>query len=165
MSRLLLLPCLCLSAITAAQQDSITLDPVAMEEAWRAVTSPATAGAAKSPVLQLPGVPRVGEASREAQLWAEAQQAVQSPTFPVLVLSLLQSLNPQQPMQDSVWQYASALELHRQAFIGNARARREMAVALRSGKLCGLNYFVDTALAAALAAPPQPALLLPEGGQ
>ncbi len=165
MSCRLILSCLCLPALVAAQQDSITLDPVAMEEAWRAVTSPATAGATKSPVLQLSGVPRAGESSREAQLWAEAQQAVQSPTFPVLVLSLLQSLNPQQPMQDSVWQYASALELHQQAFTGNARARREMAAALRSGKLCGLNYFVDAALAAALEAPPQPALLLPEGGQ
>lgn len=147
MKRLLLSAILVGSAV-AQQQDSITLDPAAMSEAWAQVTGgnqPPGVG----PILQLN--PAAAPLNSEwSALFQEARQAVNTATFPVLVLSLLQQLNPQLPMDKNVWAYAAALELHRLAFSGNARAQAELAAALRSGRLSGLNYFVDEALAASL---------------
>lgn len=147
MKRLLLSAILVGSAV-AQQQDSITLDPAAMSEAWAQVTGgnqPPGVGS----ILQLN--PAAAPLNSEwSALFQEARQAVNTATFPVLVLSLLQQLNPQLPMDKNVWAYAAALELHRLAFSGNARAQAELAAALRSGRLSGLNYFVDEALAASL---------------
>lgn len=147
MKRLLLSAILVGSAV-AQQQDSITLDPAAMSEAWAQVTGgnqPPGVG----PILQLN--PAAAPLNSEwSALFQEARQAVNTATFPVLVLSLLQQLNPQLPMDKNVWAYAAALELHRLAFSGNARAQAELAAALRSGRLSGLNYFADEALAASL---------------
>lgn len=127
-----------------AQHESVTLDPEAMAEVWR----------------EMSGVPGVRVSSGETSgasaahspsaLWREARRAAQDSTFPVLVLHMLQSLNPQLPMGDNVWAYAAALELHRQAFSGNPRAVAEMSAALRCGRLGGINYFVDIELAAEL---------------
>lgn len=132
----------------AQQQDSITLDPAAMSEVWAQV-----AGGKQSPGVSpiLPLNPAAAPTNPEwSTLFQEARQAVHTSTFPVLVLSLMQQLNPQLPMDKNVWAYAAALELHRLAFSGNARAQAELAAALRSGKLAGLNYFADEALAASL---------------
>ena len=136
-----------LAASAAAQQDSITLDPEAMSEVWAQVSGGNAANSPDAPVLKL-NPPAAGGSRQYADLFREAQQTVNAPTFPVLVLSLLQQLNPPLPMEKNVWAYAAALELHRQAFTGNARARAELSVALRNGKLAGLNYFTDAALAA-----------------
>ena len=148
MKRYLLL--LLLATAASAQQDSITLDPEAMSEVWAQVAGAAAANSPGAPVLKLNPVSAVST-RQYADLFREAQQAISAPTFPVLVLSLLQQLNPQLPMEKNVWAYAAALELHRQAFTGNARARAELCAALCSGKLSGLNYFTDAALAAELA--------------
>ncbi|MBQ3143133.1 MAG: hypothetical protein IJB89_01315 [Akkermansia sp.] len=147
MKRLFLCAVLMGSAV-AQQQDSITLDPAAMSEVWAQVTGgKQTPGV--SPILQLN--PAAAPTNSEwGALFQEARQAVNAATFPVLVLSLMQQLNPQLPMDKNVWAYAAALELHRLAFSGNARAQAELAAALRSGKLSGLNYFADEALAASL---------------
>lgn len=132
----------------AQQQDSITLAPAAMSEVWAQV-----AGGKHSPTGSpiLPLNPAATPTNPEwSNLFQEARQAVNTATFPVLVLSLMQQLNPQLPMDKNVWAYAAALELHRLAFSGNARAQAELAAALRSGKLSGLNYFADDALADSL---------------
>lgn len=143
-----LLPFMLVAAV-AAQQDSITLDPEAMSEVWAQVAGGSAVNSPGAPVLKLN--PTAFESTRQyADLFRESQQFVNAPTFPVLVLSLLQQLNSQLPMEKNVWAYAAALELHRQAFTGNARARAELSAALRSGKLAGLNYFTDAALAAQL---------------
>lgn len=138
-----------LVGLAAAQQpDSITLDPAAMSEVWAQVAG-GKQPAGVSPVLQL-NQAAVSADGEWSVLFQEARQAVNASTFPVLVLSLMQQLNPQLPMDKNVWAYAAALELHRLAFTGNARAQAELAAALRSGKLSGLNYFADEALAASL---------------
>ena len=143
--RTALLPIFC-GLLAAQEPSSITLDPKAMDEVWRQVAgSNPTAGASVSPEVRTPDAASLPPAP--AALWQEPAEAVDSSTFPVLVLSLMQMLNPQLPMEKNVWAYAAALELHRQAFTGNARARAEMAAALRCGRISGLNYFTDAALA------------------
>lgn len=139
-----------LVGLAAAQQlDSITLDPAAMSEVWAQVAGGKQLPGAGS-IVQLN--PAATPANHEwSALFREARKAVNTSTFPVLVLSLMQQLNPQLPMDKNVWAYAAALELHRQAFTGNARAQAELASALRCGKLSGLNYFADEALAVSLA--------------
>lgn len=147
MKRLFLCAVLMGSAV-AQQQDSITLDPAAMSEVWAQVAG-GKQSPGVSPILQLN--PAAAPSNPEWRaLFQEARQAVNTATFPVLVLSLLQQLNPQLPMDKNVWAYAAALELHRLAFSGNARAQAELAAALRSGKLSGLNYFADEALGVSL---------------
>lgn len=149
-----------LAGCAAAQQDSITLDPAAMSEVWAQVSG-AAGPAGNSPVLPL--TPSAGASNPEwSTLFQEARQAVNTPVFPVLVLSLLQQLNPQLPMDKNVWAYAAALELHRQAFSGNKRAQAELAAALSSGKLSGLNYLMDSALAVSLTQQTGEAADLPE---
>lgn len=139
----------------AAQQASITLDPAAMSEVWAQVSG------AAGPVLPL--TPSAGASNPEwSTLFQEARQAVNTPVFPVLVLSLMQQLNPRLPMDKNVWAYAAALELHRQAFSGNKRAQAELAAALNSGKLSGLNYLMDSALAVSLTQQAGEAADLPE---
>lgn len=147
----LLLSVILVGSAAAQQQDSITLDPAAMSEVWAQVAG-GKQSPGISPILQLnpAAVPSNPEWSA---LFQEARQAVNTATFPVLVLSLLQQLNPQLPMDKNVWAYAAALELHRLAFSGNARAQAELAAALRSGKLSGLNYFADEAMAVSLIQP------------
>lgn len=139
----------------AQQQDSITLDPAAMSEVWAQVTGGGrTPG---EPVLRLnPGA--AAAQADYAALFQEARRAVGTPPFPVLVLSLLQQLNPQMPMDKNVWAYAAALELHLQAFLGNPRAVAELSAALRSGKLAGLSYFTDAILAEEVEAVSRPPL-------
>lgn len=132
----------------AQQQDSITLDPAAMSEVWAQVAG-GKQSPGGSPILQLNPTP-APSSPEWSTLFQEARQTVNTSTFPVLVLSLMQQLNPQLPMDKNVWAYAAALELHRLAFSGNARAQAELAAALRCGKLSGLNYFADEALAASL---------------
>lgn len=132
----------------AQQQDSITLDPAAMSEVWAQVAG-GKQSPGISPILQLNAAAAPTNPEWSA-LFQEARQAVNTATFPVLVLSMLQQLNPQLPMDKNVWAYAAALELHRLAFSGNARAQAELAAALRCGKLSGLNYFADETLAASL---------------
>lgn len=144
----ILLSSLLVGLAVAQPQDSITLDPAAMSEVWAQVAG-GKQSPGISPILQLN--PAAAPSNPEwSDLFQEARQAVNTATFPVLVLSLLQQLNPQLPMDKNVWAYAAALELHRLAFSGNARAQAELAAALRSGKLSGLNYFADEALAASL---------------
>lgn len=136
-----------LATAAAAQQDSITLDPEAMSEVWAQVAGGVAENTPGAPVLKLN--PTASVSTRQyADLFREARQSVNAPTFPVLVLCLLQQLNPELPMEKNVWAYAAALELHRQAFSGNARACAELSAALRNGKLAGLSYFTDAALAA-----------------
>lgn len=136
----------------AAQQESITLDPAAMSEVWSQVAGGVSVPG--EPVLRLSAAAPAARADAAA-LFREARQAVNMPTFPVLVLSLLQQLNPQLPMDKNVWAYAAALELHRQAFTGSSRACAELAAALSSGQLGGLIYFADAALAGECAAASQ----------
>lgn len=157
MKRLLLSAILVGSAV-AQQQDSITLDPAAMSEAWAQVTGGVAAPG--EPVIKLNPSENAAEPEWSA-LFREARQSVNAATFPVLVLSLMQQLNPQLPMDKNVWAYAAALELHRQAFSGTPRACAELSAALRSGKLGGLTYFTDAALAAEVAVLAQ----LQPGGQ
>lgn len=147
----LLLSVILVGSAAAQQQDSITLDPAAMSEVWAQVAG-GKQSPGVSPILQLN--PAAAPSNPEwSALFQEARQAVNTATFPVLVLSLLQQLNPQLPMDKNVWAYAAALELHRLAFSGNARAQAELAAALRSGKLSGLNYFADEAMAVSLIQP------------
>lgn len=146
------------SVAGAQQQDSITLDPAAMSEVWAQVSGGVTVPG--EPVIKLNPTENASEAERSA-LFREARQSVNAATFPVLVLSLMQQLNPQLPMDRNVWAYAAALELHRQAFSGTPRACAELSAALRSGKLGGLTYFTDAALAAEVAVLAQ----LQPGGQ
>ncbi len=149
----LFLSLLLAAAAVAQQQDSITLDPAAMSEVWAQVSGGVAAPG--EPVIRLN--PAESALVPEYQeLFQEARQAVHAPTFPVLVLSLLQQLNPRLPMEKNVWAYAAALELHRQAFSGSPRACAELSAALRSGKLGGLTYFTDAALAEECAAVAQP---------
>ncbi|MBQ3240037.1 MAG: hypothetical protein IJB00_02515 [Akkermansia sp.] len=141
-----------LASGAAAQQDSITLDPAAMSEVWSQVAGGAAVPG--GPVLRLnEAVPAA--CPEAAALFREARGAVGTPAFPVLLLSLLQQLNPQLPMDKNVWAYAAALELHRQAFTGSSRACAELAAALSCGKLAGLIYFADAVLAAECAAASQ----------
>lgn len=147
----LLLSVILVGSVAAQQQDSITLDPAAMSEVWAQVAG-GKQSPGISPILQMN--PAAAPLNSEwSALFQEARQAVNTATFPVLVLSLLQQLNPQLPMDKNVWAYAAALELHRLAFSGNARAQAELAAALRSGKLSGLNYFADEAMAVSLIQP------------
>lgn len=141
---------LLLVLLVAAQQESVTLDPDAMAEVWREVAGAPSVKSPAAPVLDLTSRKDATPTTDAAALWREAAAEVNSPAFPVLVLSLLQSLNPQLPMERNVWAYAAALELHRRAFSGNARACAELAAALRSGSLAGLTYFVDAGLATEL---------------
>ncbi|MBQ2814849.1 MAG: hypothetical protein IJE66_07600 [Akkermansia sp.] len=141
---------LLLVPVVAAQQESVTLDPEAMAEVWREVAGAPSVKTPAAPVLDLTGRKDAAPDASAAALWREAAGEVNSPAFPVLVLSLLQSLNPQLPMERNVWAYAAALELHRRAFSANPRACAELAAALRSGTLAGLTYFVDAGLAAEL---------------
>lgn len=150
MKRLFLCTVLVGSAV-AQQQDSITLDPAAMSEVWSQVVGGKQPPGVGS-VLQMS--PAAAPSNSEwSALFQEARQSVNTSTFPVLVLSLMQQLNPQLPMDKNVWAYAAALELHRLAFTGNSRAQAELSAALRSGKLSGLNYFADEALAVSLMQP------------
>ena len=116
-----LLP-LVLVPLAAAQ--SITLDPAELE-------------AAKQRVFGTGGLTHQQEASLPEQRWLQAMAAAGTDMQAVLLLALLQELNPQTPLAANPEAYASALTLHREASAGKTAACTELALSLRCGVLAG----------------------------
>lgn len=119
---------------------SITLNPEEMERMKRQVFG----GDAEASVLERPSQPR-------EQRWLQAMAAAGTDLQPVLLLDLLQELNPQIPLAANPSAYATALKLHREAAAGNAVACEQLAQSLRCGLLPGgLHILTSEALAARL---------------
>lgn len=111
---------------------TITLDAEEMERARRAVFGGdgAIQPAAVAPT-ELP-----------AERWTRAMAAAGTDYMPVLLLSLLQELNPHLPMAEHAAIYAEALQLHRLAAAGEPSARALLAAFLESGLLPGGLIFI-----------------------
>ncbi len=121
--------------VTAAESvGSLTLDPAEMELARRQVfggagiTAAHEAGAA-------PAVPVTPGQAPEVERWQAAFAAAGTEMMPVLLLALLQDMNPTMSMAENAEAYAEALALHRKAAAGNTEACALLAEAFRAGRL------------------------------
>ena len=110
--------------VPLAAAQSITLDPAELE-------------AAKQRVFGTGGLTHQRVASPPEQRWLQAMAAAGTDMQPVLLLALLQELNPQTPLSANPEAYASALTLHREASAGKTSACTELALSLRCGVLAG----------------------------
>ncbi len=113
-----------LSLVALAGAQSITLDPEEMETIKRQVFGEGATLPERAP-LPL------------EQRWSQAMAAAGTDMQPVLLLALLQELNPQTPLTGNPSAYAAALKLHREAAAGNAEACEQLAQSLRCGILPG----------------------------
>ena len=111
--------------VPLAAAQSITLDPAELEAAKQRVFG--TGGLTTQPQ----------EASPPEQRWLQAMAAAGTDMQPVLLLALLQELNPQTPLAANPEAYAAALTLHREASAGKTAACTELALSLRCGVLAG----------------------------
>ena len=116
-------------ALFAGQGDSLTLDPKEMERMKQAVFGGGVANVAE----ESPAASAVEESPE--QRWCRAMAAAGTEMMPVLLLALLQELNPRADMGRCAADYAAALQLHRLAAAGNAEACTQLAVGLRTGVL------------------------------
>ena len=136
--------CLPVYAVTAWASDFLTLDPQMMEEAKGRVFN--------GDKVERESAEPTAEASASlsvAELWTAAMDAAGTELHPVLLLALLQRLNPDKPMGEYAEAYAAALRLHTLAAAGNKQACTELADSLVSGQLrCGLCLFADSSLSA-----------------
>lgn len=110
---------------------SITLDASEMERARQAVFG-------GDGMLQ----PAATPTEHPAERWSRAMAAAGTDLMPVLLLALLQELNPQLTMAEHPVIYAEALKLHRLAAEGDSSARALLAAFLESGMLPGGLIFV-----------------------
>ena len=135
--------CVCLAASVAGSDMPLTLDPAVMDAAKRAVFGGEVAAeGAEPPSLAVQG---------EAAVWQQAMDAAGTEMMPVLLLALLQRLNPDKPMDKHAALYAETLRLHVLAAAGNKEARLMLAAALQAGMLPnGMRLICDADKAAAL---------------
>ncbi len=131
LTMLVMLPLL----VTAAESaGSLTLDPAEMERARRQVFGGAGVRATYEDT-PAPANPVVPAQSSEVVRWQAAFAAAGTDLMPVLLLALLQDMNPTVPMAANVEAYAEALALHRKAAAGNTDACIQLADAFRVGYL------------------------------
>lgn len=136
--------CVCLAACVVGSDMPLTLDPAVMDAAKRAVFGGEGLADGEQPAPQV--------AQGEAALWQQAIDAAGTELMPVLLLALLQRLNPDKPMDTHAPLYAEALRLHVLAAAGNKEARLMLAAALQVGMLPnGMRLICDAAKAADLA--------------
>lgn len=120
-------------------QSPLTLDPSMIEEAKRAAFR-------QSGVLM--PEPETSAVQGDSARWQAAMDAAGTELMPVMLLGLLQRLNPHLPMEEHAALYAEALRLHVQAAGGDKAARMELTAALRVGALLnGLRVPCDASLA------------------
>ncbi len=121
--------------VTAAESvGSLTLDPAEMELARRQVFGGAGISATHEEAAAPAHSAIPGQAS-EVQRWQAAFASAGTDLMPVLLLALLQDMNPAMPMTANVEAYAEALALHRKAAAGNTEACIQLADAFRAGCL------------------------------
>lgn len=139
--RLLSLIVLLTSPVLATEPGaSITLDPTEMEDIKQTVFG---GGAVKVQSLPEPGAIALNEESlwMVEQCWLGAMSAA-GDVQTILLLSLLQKLNPLLPMEVYPRMYADAVALHRSATAGDAVAVANLESCLSSGKLPGGLLFI-----------------------
>ena len=148
--RLLLLPALLMLPVFAMEQgDSITLDPDEMESMKQWVFGGA-AVRELTPQEKESIAARLDRATKEEQRWLTAMES-EDDVRSVLLLALLQQLNPRLPMEKYPRLYADALVLHRSAAAGEPMAVAHLEAALRGGALPGgLSYLRSEHLVAHL---------------
>lgn len=138
-----LLAVVAVASLIARAADPLTLDPDMMEEAKRRVfggegyvqSSPAPDDKDSRPMT-------------DVARWEAAMEAAGSEMHAVLLLALLQKLNPSKPMEAHAAAYAAALRLHVMAAAGNKEACLQLSMALSTGVLpCGLAVCADARLA------------------
>ena len=137
--RLLSLIALLTSPVLAVEPGaSITLDPTEMEDIKQLVFG---GGAVQSP--QEPGAIALDDDSLwvTEQFWLGAMSEA-GDVQTILLLSLLQKLNPGLPMEVYPRLYADALALHRSAAAGDAVAVANLESCLSCGKLPGGLLFI-----------------------
>ena len=121
--------------VTAAESvGSLTLDPAEMELARRQVFGGAGISAMHEQAAA-PANPVVSEQPSEVKRWQAAFASAGTDLMPVLLLALLQDMNPTVPMAANVEAYAEAFALHRKAAAGNTDACIQLADAFRVGYL------------------------------
>lgn len=126
---------LSLSAPAAEPEGSITLDPAEMEDIKRSVFG----GGALQPVSPQGADSIANEPSpmtEEQQQWLRAMES-EGDIQTILLLELMQRLNPGLPMNEYPRLYAAALVLHRSAANGEPLALANLESCLRSGVLPG----------------------------
>lgn len=131
---------LSLSAPAAEPDGSITLDPAEMEDIKRSVF----VGGALQPVSPQGTGSIANEHStmtEELQQWLRAMSA-EGDIQTILLLALMQRLNPRLPMNEYPRLYAEALVLHRSAAAGEPIALANLESCLRSGALPGGLAFI-----------------------
>lgn len=132
------------AALLARAADPLTLDPDMMEEAKRRVFGAEGYVQSESSAddsVEVRFVP-------DAACWEAAMDAAGTEMHAVLLLALLQKLNPSKPMESNAADYAAALRLHVLAAAGNKEACLQLASALTTGILpCGLAVCADARLA------------------
>ena len=139
--RLLSLFALLTSSVLATEPGaSITLDPTEMEEIKQLVFG---GGAVQVQSPHEPGTIALDEDSLWVieQFWLGAMSAA-GDVQTILLLSLLQKLNPLLPMEAYPRLYADALSLHRSAADGDAVAVANLESCLSCGKLPGGLLFI-----------------------
>lgn len=131
LTMLVMLPLL----VTAAESaGSLTLDPAEMERARRQVFG--GAGISATPAAApAPANPIVPAQASEVERWQAAFASAGTDLMPVLLMALLQDMNPSVPMAANAEAYAEALALHRKAAAGNTQACILLAEAFRAGRL------------------------------
>lgn len=134
-----------LAATVAGADMPLTLDPAVIDAAKRAVFN-------GEPLIDSGDKADTAEAEQgDVALWQQAMDAAGTEMMPVLLLALLQRLNPDKPMDVYAAVYADTLRLHVLAAAGNKDARLQLASALRVGVLPnGMRLICDAAKAAAL---------------
>ena len=141
--RVLSLIALLSSSVLATEPGaSITLDPTEMEDIKQMVFG---GGAVKVQSLPVPGAIALDEDSLWVveQCWLGAMSAA-GDVQTILLLSLLQKLNPGLPMEVYPRLYADALVLHRRAATGDAVAVANLESCLSCGKLPGGLLFMHS---------------------
>lgn len=131
---------LSLSAPAVEPEGSITLDPAEMEDIKRSVFG----GGALQPVSPQGTGSIANELStmtEEQQQWLRAMES-EGDIQTILLLELMQRLNPRLPMNEYPRLYAEALVLHRSAAAGDAVAVAHLESCLSSGKLPGGLLFI-----------------------
>lgn len=131
---------LSLSATAVEPVGSITLDPAEMEDIKCSVFGgdallPTSSQAADGSATNLaPG-------TKEEQQWLLAMES-EGDIQTILLLELMQRLNPRLPMNEYPRLYAAALALHRSAAVGEPIAVANLESCLRSGALPGGLAFI-----------------------
>lgn len=131
---------LSLSAPAVEPEGSITLDPAEMEDIKRSVFG----GGALQPISPQGAGSIANELStmtEEQQQWLRAMES-EGDIQTILLLALMQRLNPRLPMNEYPRLYAEALVLHRSAAAGEPIALANLESVLRSGALPGGLAFI-----------------------